>query len=891
VTIRNLDRTLAPASVALIGASQREGSVGQVVLRNILAGGFTGKVFPVNPKYTEILGRKCYPRVADLPEAPDVALVMTPAPTVPGVVAELGARGTKAAVILSAGVTGPSGLRQQMLEAAESHVLRIIGPNTIGLLSPRANLNASFAHIAPAMGRLGLISQSGAMVSSIVDWAAAEGIGFSQIFSLGDMADVDVGDCLNLLATDDKTSAILMYLESIPAPRKFMSAARAAARLKPVIAVKPGRHVEAAKAAATHTGALAGADRVVDAALRRAGIIRVDDLADLFEAAEITGRYRPLQRARVAIITNGGGAGVLAVDHLLDDHAELAELSATTMESLDAVLPSTWSHANPIDIIGDAPPERYRAAVRAAAADPAVDALLVMNCPTALADPSAAATAVAAEVQRGLISGKPLLACWLGRKTAEPARAILQAVGIGDFETPSGAAEAVGLLTRWSTLRERLQQVPPERHDPCADRSVPRAILLAAAADGRALLTEDEAKAVLAAYGVPIPRGIVAADVRAVEEAARELLQNTPAVVVKVRSKSISHKSDVGGVALNRTTAAAAAESARAMTDRFVAASPPISIDGFTVQPMIQSGGQELIIGLSTDPSFGPVVMFGAGGTAVEVVDDTATELVPLDDVLAGDLIGRTRVSRQLAGYRDRKPADRPAIIASLVAISQLAIDFPMIRAIDINPLLADSDGVVALDARIELDLANTALVGPNPSLAIRPYPASEARTLELNGRHYLARPIQPSDVTLYPRFLERMDPEDMRLRFLVPTRQLSHETLVRLTQLDYDRDIAFVALEQPDGNMSGIARYAADPDRNTAEFGIMIRSDLKGHGLGRRLMLLLIDYARREGVGELVGRVLRENTNMLSLCAELGFVYAEPDDPQTVRVSLPLTV
>jgi acetyltransferase len=623
--------------------------------------------------------------------------------------------------------------------------------------------------------------------------------------------------------------------------------------------------------------------------LRRAGVIRVDDLADLFEAAEITGRYRPLQRARVAIITNGGGAGVLAVDHLLDDHAELAEFSPGTMTALDAVLPSTWSHANPIDIIGDAPPERYRAAVRTAAGDPGVDALLVMNCPTALADPSAAATAVAAEVERGLINGKPLLGCWLGRKTADPARDILQAAGIGDFETPSGAAEAIGLLTRWSTLRERLQQVPVERHAPCDDRSVPQAILHAAAAEGRTLLTEDEAKAVLAAYGVPVPRTIVAATADAVEQAAATLLADATAVVVKVRSKAISHKSDLGGVALNLTTAVAAAEAAHAMIGRFAGASPAIPIEAFTVQPMIQRKGQELIIGLSTDPSFGPVVMFGAGGTAVEVIDDTATELVPLDDVLAGDLIERTRISRQLAGYRDRRPADRAAIISSLVAVSQMAIDFPMIQGIDINPLVADADGVIALDARIEIDPAKVSLSSPSPSLAIRPYPAGETRAVHLDDRTYLARPIQPSDVMLYPRFLERMDPEDMRLRFLVPTRQLSHETLVRLTQLDYDRDIAFVALEQPGGDLAGIARYAADPDRNIAEFGIMVRSDLKGHGLGRRLMLFLIDYARREGVRELFGRVLRENINMLSLCAELGFVYAEPDDPLTVRISLPL--
>lgn len=889
MTIRNLDATLAPSSIALIGASSRDGSVGRVVLHNVISGGFGGRVYPVNPKYDEVLGLRCYRQIADLPEAPDIAVVMTPAPTVPQIIAELGAKGTRTAVVLSAGLTPANGLRQQMLDAARPAMLRVIGPNTIGLLAPRVGLNASFTHIAPTFGRLGLISQSGAMVSSIVDWAAAEGIGFSQIYSVGDMADVDVGDCLNILATDDKTSAILMYLESVPAPRKFMSAARAAARIKPVIAVKPGRHAEAALAAATHTGALAGADRVIDAALRRAGIIRVNDLADLFDAAEITGRYPPMPSARVAIITNGGGAGVLAVDQLIDDGAVLAALGAETLAALDGALPATWSHANPVDIIGDAPPDRYRAAIRAVAADPGVDALLVMNCPTALADPSAAATAVAGEVVQGRINGKPLLSCWLGRKAAEPARDILRAAGIGDFETPSEAAKAVALLTRWSTLRARLQRVPPERADPTMDRERATALLHAVAAENRSLLTEDEAKALLAAYGVPTPRTIIAADVAAVEGAARDLLTKTAAVVVKLRSKTISHKSEVGGVALDLTTAAAARTAAAEMLKRLAGIAPAVQIDGFTVQPMIRRTGEELIVGLSTDPSFGPVVLFGAGGTAVEIVDDTATGLVPLDDVLAGDLIDGTRVGRLLAGYRDRKPADRAAIISVLLAVSQIAIDFPMVRSIDINPLLADPEGVVALDARVEIDPSRAALAAPNPALAIRPYPSGATGFAGIASETYLLRPIKPADAALYPRFFERVDADDMWRRFLVPTRALSHALVVQLTQLDYDRDMAFVALDQPEGELAGIVRYAADPDRTSAEFGILIRSDLQGHGLGRLLMARLVDYARGEGIGELFGRVLRSNSGMLSLCAELGFASAESDEPSLVRVSLSL--
>ncbi|MEQ1902466.1 MAG: acetate--CoA ligase family protein, partial [Devosia sp.] len=554
MTIRNLELTLGPKSVAVIGASPRPGSVGRVVLENILKGGFKGAVYPVNLKHDEVSGLKCYRRVADLPEAPDLAVLVTPPDTIPGLIGELGVRGTKVAVVITAGIHGD--LRQQMLDAAKPHLLRIIGPNTIGLVAPPAALNASFVHVAAANGRLGLISQSGAIVSSVIDWAAAEGIGFSQVYSLGDMADVDVGDCLNVLAADANTSAILIYLESIPAARKFMSAARAASRVKPVIAVKPGRHSEAAKAAATHTGALAGADRVVDAALRRAGIIRVDDLDDLFNAAEITARFAPLRQGRVAIVTNGGGAGVLAVDQLLDQGCALAALSEATLAALDAALPVTWSHANPVDIIGDAPPERYAAALSAVGADPGVDAILVMNCPTALADPVAAAGSVVTLASSGMIGGKPVLACWLGKQAAEPARALLQSAGIASFDTPAQAAEAVALLTRWSELRARLERVPPSSAEFTVDRAAATQILAVVAAEGRTILTEFEAKSLLRAYGVPVLETLLVRDEAQVEAAATKLLATAPSLVVKMLSKTITHKSDIGGVVLNLTSAA-----------------------------------------------------------------------------------------------------------------------------------------------------------------------------------------------------------------------------------------------------------------------------------------------------------------------------------------------
>ena len=888
MTIRNLGPAFVPQSVALIGASDRHGSVGRVVLANVMEGGFQGPVYPVNPKYREVLGLPCFSEVRDIPEVPDLAVIMTPPQTVPALVAELGEKGTRTVVVMTAGLTRSNGLLQALLDAARPHLLRVIGPNTIGVLAPHQRLNASFTHMGAAVGGLALLSQSGAIVSSVIDWAAAENIGFSHILSLGDMADVDVGDCLDMVATDSKTRAILLYLESIPEPRKFLSAARAAARLKPIIAVKPGRHAEAALAAATHTGALAGADRVIEAALRRAGIIRVNDLEDMFTAAEITARFPAMQSARMAIVTNGGGAGVLAVDHILDQKAEIAKLLPETLAQLDAELPPTWSKSNPIDIIGDAPPERYRAAVRTAAYDSNVDAVLVMNCPTGLASPFDAAAEVADEARGGTINHKPILACWLGQAAAAEARQELTKAGIASFDTPAGAAEAVGMLTRWSRAQASLQQVPESESQPSFDRPTAQAILQKVGSEGRTLLTEPESKALLLAYGIEAPQTIVATTIEEVGEAASSLLQSHRSLVVKLYSRRISHKSDVGGVVLNL----ASADDARAAAQRIVEGVEEQfgrdAIEGFAVQPMIsRPHAHELIAGLSVDPIFGPVLLFGAGGTAVEVVDDTSTELLPLDAPLARQLIARTRISRLLAGYRDRAPADQQAIGGALIALSQLAIDFPAIQALDINPLLADADGIIALDARVEIDPSRVEETGPRMDLAIRPYPSGWTKVVELHGKRLHLRPIRPVDARLYPAFLSRVTETDLYMRFLERFRALPAELLIRLTQLDYDREIAFVALEE-NGDLAGIVRYAADPDLARAEFGLLVRSDLKRIGLGSALTEHLLDYARAHQIGQLFGVVMRENTAMVKFAAHIGFATAvDPDDPQRMQITL----
>jgi acetyltransferase len=568
---------------------------------------------------------------------------------------------------------------------------------------------------------------------------------------------------------------------------------------------------------------------------------------------------------------------------------ELAKLSAATLARLDASLPPTWSHANPVDIIGDAPPERYKAAIEAVAGDANVELLLVLNCPTALASPTDAAKAVAASAVAGKINGKPVLTCWLGEHGAREGRRIMHAAGLASFETPADVARAVSYLSNWSRAQQALMRVPSIRsEDVPGDSGVVREIFRRVAKDGRRMLTEPEAKATIAAYGIAVPKTLTAATPEETGLVARTLLRDCKAVVVKLLAKSISHKSDVGGVVLNVTTPEAAEQAAAAIVERVRDKLPGVTVKRFAVQPMIvRPQAQELIVGMHRDPIFGPVLLFGAGGTAVEVVDDTAIALPPLDDVLAGDVIERTRVGRLLAGFRDRPPADRRAIVASLVGLSQMIVDFPAIAAVDINPLLADADGAIALDARIEIDPAAVEQTGPNQALVIRPYPAGWNKDFSSDGIDFHIRPIKPADVALYPDFLARISPDDIRLRFLAPRKSFSDNMLKRLTQLDYDRDIAFVALEK-DGALAGVGRLASEPDRTVAEYALIVRTDLQGHGLGWALLQHMIDYARSEAIGRIEGAVLDENHRMLAMCREFGFTLKhDPHQPGLFKVEL----
>jgi acetyltransferase len=887
MSVRNLDAIFRPKSVALIGATTRERAIGALVAHNLLSGGFDGPVMPVNPTHASIGGVLAYPDVASLPVSPELAVICTPPKTVPGLIADLGKRGTRAAIVITAGF-GEGGsvegraLKEQMLAAAGPHLMRIVGPNCLGVLSTPANLNASFAHIAARKGHVAFVAQSGAMVTTVLDWATGRGIGFSHLVSLGDMADVDFGDMLDYLATDTETNAVLLYIEAVTQARKFMSAARAAARLKPLIAIKAGREAGAAKAAASHTGALAGIDGVYDAAFRRAGILRVHDLDEVFDAVETLATRPRVTHDTLAILTNGGGAGVLAADALLEQGGRLAEIDDATMAKLNAVLPPTWSHGNPVDIIGDADGPRYAAALNALSAAPGNDAILVLNCPTAVASGLEAAQAVIAVAGK---SERAILTNWLGAGAAEAPRRAFEAANVPTYDTPEKAVRGFMHLVRYNRGQETLMEVPPSvSTDFSPDDTAARAVVAEALAAGESWLSEPRVRQLLTCYRIPVVRSAL---VRTPAEAAEKAKEFATPVALKIFSPDITHKSDVGGVALNLSGAEAARLAAEAMKSSVSAAVPAARLEGFVVQEMIhRPNAFELILGMAIDKTFGPFLLFGQGGTAVEVIADKALALPPLNMALARETMRQTRIWRQLQGYRDHPPVALDAIALALAQLSQLISDIDEIVDMDINPLLADSSGVIALDARIKIaPVAEGAKRGGR--LSIQPYPRELEHVENIPGvGDMLLRPVKPEDAPAFIRLFEKMTPADIRMRFFSPLRMLPQVVLARLTQIDYDREMAFVLLDGTE--LVAVARVAADPDNAKAEYAVTVRSDSQGHGVGRLLMQRLIDFARKRGTGELFGDVLVENDMMLALCRELGFQIGSPLSG-VVRVNLSL--
>ncbi|MGG6898602.1 GNAT family N-acetyltransferase [Rhizobium sp. BR 315] len=887
MSVKNLAVLSCPKSVAIIGASIREDAIGSKILRNVVDGGFCGEIWPVNPKYAHVLGRTCFRDVNALPSPPDVAIIATPAPTVVSIIRELGCKGTKVAIIVTGNFDNE--LKKAVLAAARPYGLRIVGPNVVGLILPDANLNLSFVLTGAERGKIGLISQSGAVVSSLLDWACDHSMGFSKIISLGDMIDVDAGDAIDFLAADHQTAAIVMYLESIPDPRKFVSAARAACRTKPLIAIAPGRHGEAAKAAATHTGALTGNSRIVDAVLKRAGIIRVKSLTELLAAAEITQKAHPPQSLRVALVTNGGGAGVLAVDSLLDRGERLAALTAQTTSELDKILPSGWSKSNPVDVLGDAPPARIAAAVKIVARDPNVDAILALHCPVQAAEPAATAAAIVTAAQEKDWPGKPLLACLLGGKASREGRFILRAAGVPDYGMPDDAIAALHVLGEWGRRQKALTDiaVTPEL---AVNRKQAQRLMEGVASQSRTMLTEPEAKAVLSLYQIPSAECSIAKNVAAVAQLATAMLRNHRSIVVKILSRSITHKSEIGGVALDIRSRAAACRAARDMQNRASDAGLSGQIDGFVVEPMIKvEGGIELFAGLSVDPVFGPVIAFGAGGIAVEQIDDVAISLPPLDDDLAADLIDETRISKLLRGFRHVPPANLDAVKRTLLALSQMAVDFPFIRAIDINPLAVAGRAVVAMDARIEIDPSRLHEPAPSRHLVIKPYPTEWTAKIRLAGRTFVLRPIRPGDARAYSSMLERISPSDIRARFFGHTK-LSNATVARMTHIDYEREMAFVATDI-DEQIVGVARLVIDNAQEAADFGLLVRSDCQRNGLGGALLKRLLDFAGVQGLKGLCGSVMPDNFKMLSFCRKAGFTMTAPSsDTALWQVELSLS-
>jgi acetyltransferase len=872
-----LDPIFRPSSVAVIGATEKAGSVGRTILWNLLSSPFGGTVYPVNPTRPAILGVKAYPSVAAIGEPVDLAVIVTPATTAPGLVEECGAAGVRGIIIISAGFkeVGAAGaeLERQVLEAARRHGIRVVGPNCLGVMNPIGRMNATFAAGIAKPGRVGFVSQSGALLTAILDWAAQENVGFSSIVSLGSMLDVGWGDVIDYLGDDPNTDSIVVYMETIGDARAFLSSAREVALTKPIIVIKPGRTAQAAKAAASHTGSLTGADDVLDAAFRRAGVLRVNSISELFEVSEILAKQPRPRGRRLSIVTNAGGPGVIATDTLIGGGGELTELSAETMAALNEVLPAVWSHNNPIDIIGDAPPERYAQALEIAAADPAADGLLVILTPQAMTDPTATARAL---VKHARIEGKPVLASWMGGADVAEGAAILQEAGIPTFAYPDTACLLFNHLWRYEHRLRSLYETPalpgaPERGE---FREEVDQIVADVAEEGRTLLTEYESKKVLAAYGIPITDTELAVTADEAVEAAEEI--GYP-VVAKLLSRTVTHKTDVGGVVLNLKSADAVREAFEQIRSAVADKVGAEHFEGVTIQPMINWTGYELIVGSSPDPQFGPVLLFGMGGQLVEVFKDRALALPPLNMTLARHLIDETVISQALQGVRGRRPVDKDALAALLVRFSELVAEQPRIAEIDINPLLASPERIIALDARVVLHPASIA-DADLPRLAIRPYPHEYLRRAATDdGVPIVVRPIRPEDEPAVVRFHERLSSETVRARYGTDRsleERTAHERMTRICYVDYDRQFALVA-EAPgsDGpEIAGVARVSRVPASDDRVLTLVVADAWQRRGIGEQLVLSAVEVARGEGVAHLLAELSPQNAPMRELLERHGF-------------------
>jgi acetyltransferase len=878
-------RTLfAPTSVVMFGASDRVDSVGQIVFKNLLEGSFEGEIYAINPKRDEIQGRTAYPDLEAIDQPIDLAVVATPAATVPAIVEKCGEHGIKSMIILSAGFreVGPAGraLEKKVRDLARSYGIRFLGPNCLGLIRPSIGLNATFGNNNAAEGGVALVSQSGALCTAILDWADGRDVGFSAVVSTGIAADVDFGDILDFLASDPKTQSIILYVEGLQDARRFMSGLRAAARAKPVIVIKAGRHSEGAAASMSHTGALVGGDEAFTAALNRSGVVRVETISQVFAAAgTLSSRYRSSGN-RIAIITNGGGPAVLAADHVPEVRLRLAELSEKTIESLNAALPATWSHGNPVDIIGDAPPERYKDAIDICLEDPEVDGVLVILTPQAMTRPLDVAEAVIVAAEQ---NEKPIVASWMGGPQVNPARQAFRHAKVPIFNTPEAAVDAFHYLAAYKFNQELLLQTPgrlPLEHEE-PNTEAARLIIESALSEKRSVLTEPESIALLGAFGIPTVRNGIA---RSAEEALVLAVSMGFPVAMKIYSEDISHKSDVGGVTLDIQGAADMRGAYNGLMNRVRNARPDAVLHGVTVEQMRRTAnGREVMIGVLNDPVFGPVISFGAGGTWVEVMKDVAVALPPLNERLAKNLISRTKIATMLEQFRNLPAVNVDALVDVLLRVSNMACELPWLQEMDINPLILDENGAVAVDARVVVGLPRPS-TDPYHHMAIHPYPADLETHFQLpDGTDVTMRPIRPEDAEIEALFILNLSDEAKYFRFMHAVHELTPEMLVRFTQIDYNREMALIAVTHEDGHEveHGVIRYVTNPDQSSCEFALVVSDEFQGHGVGQRMLKRLMEIARSRGLDTMEGEVLSENRRMLNLVKSMDFqIQPTPDDP-----------
>ncbi|MEJ2671046.1 MAG: bifunctional acetate--CoA ligase family protein/GNAT family N-acetyltransferase [Deltaproteobacteria bacterium] len=875
-----------PESVAVIGASEKDKTIGQALVGNLIKDGFGGEIYPVNRKYEEIQGLRAYPIVTAVKKPIDLAIIAIPIKDVPATIQGCGEAGIGAAIIISTGgkEVGPAGKEIEAAIKAEAQKagVRYLGPNSLGLLCPFSKLHASFAPHCAQPGNLAFISQSGALCSSILGWAIPKKIGFSHFISVGSMADVDFGDLIDYLGNEEKARSIVIYMENLTQHRRFMSAARSVSRIKPIIVVKAGRSRAGAQAAASHTGAMAGADRAYNAAFRRAGIIRVDTIGQLFDCAEALGKVKRPVGENLGIISNAGGPGVMAVDALGRWNLEPAKLSPETLAKLEEFLPAHWSRSNPIDLLGDATPERYLKAVQVAMAAPELSGLVIILSPQALTDPTGVARAVAPEIQG---KARPVFAVWMGGADVEAGERILNDAGIPTFETPEQAVDTFMEMYFYTRHLELLQETPPRLpQDVNVNSRQARTFIRQCLERPGGVLTELESKAILSAYGIPVNRTVAAssgADAASVAQAV-----GFP-VALKINSPDVSHKSEVGGMRFNLENEQEVAAAYEEIITTVRASQPEAQVLGVTVQTQEKDSTCELIIGSKRDPDFGPLILFGAGGVFTEVLEDSAVDLPPLNLLLARRLIEKTRVSRVLKGYRSAPPTDLDALAEILVRVSQLVTDFPEIVELDINPLLVIDGHLVAVDARI---IVHPTKVPPPRHLIIAPYPNQyESDWMLRDGTPVLLRPMKPEDEPLVSDFLSKCSEETIFFRYFKLIRNWTHEMLIRFTQNDYDREIGLMAIGQPPGPevMMGVSRMVMAADRSSAEFAVIVADPWQGKGLGPKLVERITEIAREQGVKLLHGDVLAQNQPMLDMVKRLGFALHKDAEGGTYRVEM----